>query len=352
MKEEITFLLVLAVVLVASAASGQVVDSGDLTSRIDTVIADMPSLHDGGDYLPPDQASRIVWREIIAHILAGEYGDAHIKALTASYQVVLFTDTESEDETVHVLLERMPGSASPYWGTIVFNTSPSRSHLVVQCPHPRYDLNTGFQGIRVYQTAGARAYFVSGTHRCNGLEHSLCDGTTTVCGSPSAPYRCSDQAHVVDSTFQITTATMLADDSDLLVIQPHGFNQGEDDPDLIISNGTRHAPTGIDYALRIRQALQVIDPSLGAKVGHVDLSLTRLLGTTNAQGRLINASPDPCETPAIAASGRFVHIEQARIGLRDTEQNWMKLAHAIAAAVPADVRVRRASRRIRPGGTP
>jgi hypothetical protein len=51
---------------------------------------------------------------------------------------------------------------------------------------------------------------------------------------------------------------------------------------------------------------------------------------------LINGSVDPCEDAATSANGQFVHVEQTRIGLRDTEANWMKLAQAVADAVPED----------------
>lgn len=321
----------------AAGVQAQEAQSGDLTNHLDGVIASMPATKDGGDYLQPNSTSRALWREIVDHILAGEHALAHTKALTKNYQVVLFTDTAGGDSTVHVVLERTPESTSRYWGTFVFSAAPLRSHLVIQSPHPRYDLNTGYQSVRIYQHTRARAFFVSGTHRCNGLADSPCDGTTTACDEPAEPYRYSDQAHVVASTFQITTQAMLDDDPDLLFIQPHGFGQDPGDPDLIMSNGTRTGPPSTDPVVAIRDAIQAIDPSLTAKVGHVDLTWTRLLGTTNTQGRLINGSPDPCETVATSSSGQFVHIEQARVGLRDTEQNWMKLANAVADALPVDV---------------
>jgi hypothetical protein len=325
--------------MIAMSATGvqpQVVDSGDLTAHIDSIIEEMPTAYGGGDYLQPNSASRTLWREIIDHILAEEYADAHTKALTKNYQVVLFTDTADQDSTLHILLERTVASTSRYWGTFVFNTLPLRSNLVIQSVHPRYDSNTGYQSIRIYQHNEARAFCVSGTHRCNGLSDSPCDGTTTVCTGSSAPYRYSDHAHIVLATIHITTEAMLDDNPELLVIQPHGFAQQSGDPDLIISNGTRFSPSGTDYAVAVSDAIQAIDPSLTTKVGHVDLDWTRLLGTTNTQGRLINDSGDPCEDPAITATGQFVHVEQKRIGLRDTPQNWMKLAQAIADAVPAD----------------
>jgi hypothetical protein len=336
MKRYLALFAAMWFALSAAGIQAQVVQSGDLTSHIDSIIDAMPTTYGGGDYLQPNSASRALWREIVDHILAEEYADAHTKALTKNYQVVLFTDTAESDSTVHIVLERTPESTSRYWGTFVFNTLPLRSSLVIESVHPRYDLNTGYQSIRIYQHTEARAFCVSGTHRCNGLSASPCDGTSTICTGSSDPYRYSDHAHVVSATIHITTEAMLDNNPELLVIQPHGFGQEEGDPDLIISNGTRFSPSGTDYAVAISDAIQAIDPSLTTKVGHVDLDWTRLLGTTNTQGRLLNGSADPCEDPATAATGQFVHVEQARIGLRDTPEHWMKLAQAVADAVPVD----------------
>jgi hypothetical protein len=337
MKKKLSLcLVVLLTGFVASGAWAQVTQSGDLADHIDSIIAAMPTTNGGGEYQQPNAESRALWREIIDHILDGELAEAHTKALTKNYQVVLYTDTESADSHVHVLLERTAGSTSRYWGTFLFNPSPLRPSFVIQSPHPRYDLNTGYQSVRIYLHTGARAFFVAGTHRCNGISYSSCSGTTTACSETSEPYRYSDQCHVVDSTFQITTQAMLNQDPNLLVVQPHGYGQGTGDPDLIISNGTRYMPTGTDYAVAFRDAMQDIDPTLTAKVAHIDLDWTELIGTWNTQGRLLNGSSNPCSSSPSSATGQFVHIEQARIGLRDTEQNWMKLAQAAAAVIPVD----------------
>ena len=332
-------ILLAAAMFLATGAFGvqaQIGLSDDLTAHIDSIIAAIPTTYLGGDYLQPNAASRTLWREIIDHILAEEYADAHTKAMTKDYRVVLFTDTASPDSTIHIVLERTPESTSRHWGTFVFNTEPLRPHLVIQSPHARYDSNTGYQSMRVYIHSEARALFITGAHRCNGISASPCDGTFSVCTGTSEAYRYSDQCHVVKSTFQITNQAMLDDDPDLLAIQPHGFAQQSGDPALIISNGTRYTPSGTDYAVAIRDAIQAIDPSLTAKVPHIDLDWTRLMGSWNTQGRLMNGSSDPCEDSASSATGQFVHIEQKRIGLRDTPQNWMKLAQAVANAVPED----------------
>jgi len=320
----------------ATAAQAQVYQSGDLVAHIDSIVGTMPTAVGGGDYQQPNLASRQLWREIVDHILAGEYGPAHTDALTKNYQVVIWTDTATPGNPVHAILERTPESTSRYWGTYVFNTAPNRWHLVVQCPHPVADVNTEYQGIRMYRSTSARAYFVSGTHRCNGTSYSPCDGTTTACGGSSEPFRYSDMAHVVDAAFQVTTEAMFDNDPSLIIVQPHGFSQGTGDPDLVISNGTTSLPGGTDYAVAVATAIEAIDGTLDARVVHRDVTPSSLWATTSTQGRLLNGSADPCGTQASSATGRFIHVEQARVGLRDTQTNWMKLVNAVAAAIPTD----------------
>lgn len=336
MKKPGVIIATLLSLLGAGGAAAQVYQSGDLAAHVDAIIGSMPTAVDGGDYLQPNLTSRQLWREIVDHILAGEYDLAHADALTRSYQVVVWTDTATAGNPVHVILERTPEATARFWGTYVFNTAPRRQHLVIQSPHPIYDTNTGYQGIRMYRTTSARAFFVSGTHRCNGTTYTSCDGTTTVCNSTSAPYRYSDMAHVVDSAFQVTTEALFADDPSLVIVQAHGFAQGAGDPDLVISNGTTWHPTGTDYASAVAAAIEAIDGTLDAAVVHVNPGASDLWATNNTQGRLLNGSASPCGTPAITATGRFVHVEQARVGLRDTAANWAKLANAVAAAIPVD----------------
>jgi hypothetical protein len=334
-KKRFVVIGTLLILFAASAAHAQVYQSGDLLAHIDSINGAMPSAADGGDYLQPNLASRELWREMVDHLLAGEYGAAHTDALTKNYQVVLWTDTATPGNPVHAILERTAGSTSRYWGTYVFNTAPSRQHLVVQCPHPIADVNTEDQGIRMYRSTSARAYFVAGTHRCNGTTYSTCDGTTTACSGTSEAFRYSDMAHVVESAFQVTAEAMLDDDAYLIVVQPHGFTQGTGDPDVVISNGTTSAPSGADYAAAVATALETIDGTLDARVVHLDVTPSSLWATTNTQGRLLNGSASPCGTPASSATGRFIHVEQARVGLRDTPTNWMKLVNAVAAVIPA-----------------
>jgi hypothetical protein len=61
-----------------------------------------------------------------------------------------------------------------------------------------------------------------------------------------------------------------------------------------------------------------------------------LNGTTNLQGRFINGSGDPCTTAPVSSTGRFVHIEQKKDGLRNPSSDWTKLSNAIANSVALD----------------
>jgi len=316
----------------APAASGQVVITGDLTAHVDSLISVMPGATPEGLYLQPSSATREIWRGVIQDILAGDYESAHTAAGNRSYRVVLFTDTQTHPDKLYIVLERTPEATAYYWGTFIFDPYPMRDNLVIQCPHALHDSNTGRQGFRVFTTAGARAYFVNGIHRCNGTTASSCDGTTTACSETAEPFRYSDQPHVVYGTFQLTTEELLAVYPNLIFIQPHGFSKEETDPDIIMSNGTLYTPV-VDYLPMLRTNLLAQDNTLTFKICHLD-SWTRLAARDNTQGRLINGSPDPCGTYASSSSGRFIHLEQAYSKLRNTQANWMKLANAVAATFP------------------
>ena len=322
--------------LLGSGVSAQVIQSGDITAHVDSIISNMPDVTPSGAYLQPGSSSRAVWRSIIQAILAQDFAAADSIGATLSYQVVQFTDTEVSPNKVYYILERTPTSTSRYWGTFVFNFDASRPTLAIQCPHPRYDLKTGNQGFYCFKKSGAFAYFVAGTHRCNGETATMCDGTTTACGSPATAYRYSDQAHVVLGTFQLTTEEMLMEIPGLIIIQPHGYSAGTGDPDLIMSNGTRITPSATDWLVMLRDNLLLQDASLTFKLAHIDLDWTELLARNNCQGRLLNGSSDPCGTNAFSSTGRFLHLEQRYSGLRDNQANWNKLANAIIATFPAE----------------
>jgi hypothetical protein len=326
--------LVAAAWLMCGSLSAQVSMTGDLTAHIDSIISTIPNETPANLYVEPTSTQRSTWRQIIDNILSGSYSTAHSTAGTLSYRLVAFSDNSASPAKLYYVLEKT-AAGSNHWGTYVFNPAPRRPKLVIQSPHPIDNINTGEQGWRVFMVSQALAYFVPSACKCNSTSFSPCDGTTTACsGSSYESYRLSDQAHVVNGPFQLTTERILSVVPDMIAIQLHGYTPGTGDPDIIMSNGTTVAPSGTDPIPTLRDHLLGQDASLTFKIPHID-SWTYMAGQDNTQGRLLNGVTNPCGNAATSSTGQFIHIEQRYSKLRNTEANWYKMANAVALTFPA-----------------
>lgn len=322
-------------VLLAGFSSAQTIRSGSLTDYIDSVLLTMPSTEFSDEYVEPDVTQLSQWGSLVQNILNANYTSADSLANILSYALYAYTDTTDSQDKLYYLLAKTPGGAN-YWGSFIFDQSPQRQKVVVQSPHPLFDTHTGKQGIVIFKTLGARAFCISGTHRCNSSDSTSCAGTTSVCtGLNNVKFRKSDQPHNVSATFQRTLEILNSSLSNLVIIQNHGFAKDNGDPDLIMSNGVAKSPT-VDYLASVMDYLLQVDSSFTFKILHVDTTWNTLTGTTNVQGRLINGSTNPCTKSASANTGRFLHIEQAYTKLRDSQTNRARLADALAYAFPLD----------------
>ena len=300
--------------------------TGDIEIYMENIIDNAPG-SSGDDYVIPNTSELNKWNTIIDFILANNIADARSNANSINYQITEFTDISITPNQVFYILEEK-NTQFNYWGTYVFSKTPTRNNLIIQAPHLKYDTNTGKQAIYCFKNNVARAVFINGTHRCNSESYSSCSGITSVCGS-SDNYRMSDLAHTTTSMFQKTTENMFSSISNSVFVQLHGFGKRSTDPYVIMSNGTRETPA-IDYSDLIKEALIEQDNTLTFKLAHKDQNWTRLIGFTNTQGRLINGSPDYCNTSATSTSGRFIHIEQEKSKLRNNEVGWAKMSNALS----------------------
>lgn len=300
--------------------------SGSIELHIDSIIDNLPG-SSGGDYVEPSTDQRSNWGGIVSGILQGDYGMPD----SMNYHLLEFLDVNS-GATYYILEEKSPKQF--YWGTYIFNPNPCRTKLVIQSPHPKYDFNTGKEGIFCFERLGALAYFLSGTHRCNSSQASSCSGTTSSCGS-SASFRISDMPHATTGMFHETTVSIVSEIQEAVFIQLHGFSKQSTDPYVILSNGTRDTPAD-DHIPSITSGLLQVDPSLTFKVAHIDTTWTRLIAFTNVQGRYINSSSDPCNTSATVSSGNFIHIEQEKTKLRNDSTGWNKVYQALSSSFPCD----------------
>lgn len=314
---------------------GQTVVTGNLENYIDVFLSNCPNSSSSNEYQSPPDSTLNKWAQVIKDIVSEDYLSADLTASSFGYQIVKFTDTTDSKSKNYIILDKM-SAATNFWGLFIFNSKAMRQKLIIQAPHPLYDTNTGRQSLIVFKTSGARALFISGAHRCNSSIFTPCSGVTTACSSTPQSYRLSDQAHVVNGTFQKTTEVLSQLIENMIIIQPHGFSKQSDDPDLIMSNGTRLTPSSTDYLSLLKGNLLSLDNSLTFKIAHIDLTWDRLIATTNTQGRLMNGSVNPCNLNASSTSGRFLHIEQAFAKLRDTKINWIKFANAITMTFPED----------------
>ncbi|MAU15404.1 MAG: hypothetical protein CMH46_07680 [Muricauda sp.] len=300
--------------------------SGNIDTYLQSLIDGVPG-SGGNDYTVPTTAQLEQWEGVIDGILEGNIQEAVTKAVALNYQITEFTDTALPVEQVFYVLAEYQSAPSNYWGIYVFSKTPEREDLVLMAPHIKYDTNTGLEAIYAFRNNVAKALFLSSAHRCNSDDATECSGTTSACGASGA-YRVSDLAHNTASAFQMATETIATVLPNTVFVQLHGFGKGEDDPDVIMSNGTPETPE-IDYVALIRDALLAEDGTLTFKIAHIDTDWTRLVGFTNTQGRYINASIDPCGVSATGTSGRFVHIEQAKSKLREDSSGWAKMSNAL-----------------------
>ncbi len=299
--------------------------SGDLETYLGNAIDTSPGAS-GNDYLEPLTTQLASWDTAVSAILQDNISQAVTSAGIFGYQITEFTDTSLSPNQIFYILEKKTNYDN-YWGTYVFSKTPTRVNLVLMAPHSKYDTNTGKEAVYCFKDGLAKALLINGTHRCNNVESSSCSGTTSACGS-SASYRISDLAHNTNSAFQKTTQILFNDVANSVFIQLHGFSKQSTDPYVIMSNGTRETPS-TDYATLIKNALYSEDNTLTFKIAHIDTDWDRLIGFTNTQGRLINNSANFCTSSAISTSGRFIHIEQERIKLRNDVSGWTKMSNAL-----------------------
>jgi hypothetical protein len=307
--------------------------SGDIETYVTSLINDLPG-SDGNDYSPPSGSDLLTWGNSITALLNNDLVTARQQAGLINYQIIEYEDnTLSSNNHYYILQEKT--LQSKYWGTYIFSIDPLRQKLIIQTPHPRYDSNTGYQGIYCFKRLAAGALFISGTHRCNNTSYSSCSGTSSSCGDGYNPYRVSDPAHNVNSTFQKSTEIVLQMVDGSVFVQLHGFAKGDDDPYAIMSNGTRVTPT-VDYLSLLKEQLSIADPGLTFKIANIDRSWSRLIAFTNTQGRLINNSSNPCTQNATNSEGRFLHIEQEKTRLRGSSSAWSKMEFALANVFEVD----------------
>ncbi len=301
---------------------------GDIRVYINNKIANFPS--EDEFFNVPSENDLLIWEQGINEIFEDKIALANNTLNQLNYQIIRYKDTVFQKE--YFVIEEFE-SQNKYWGTFILNFNACR-RLIIQCPHPKHDTNTGSQGIYCFQKLNALAYFVSGIHRCQGHDFSPCSGTTKTCSTESNPFKDSDNAHTSQSVFQRLTTILNDKWNQPTFIQLHGFGKKESDPYLILSNGTKFTPED-DILPLFQENLLNQDSLLTSKIAHLD-DWNRLIGRTNVQGRALNATENPCLDYATSVEGNFIHLEQERTKMRKDSVGWNKLYNALSQTFKCD----------------
>lgn len=246
---------------------------------------------------PPTTAEAESFTQAVAAVRTGRLMVARRLLDHLAYDLVEVEDS-GKRRPLFALRERRNGDGTwPHgWGLYVLSARAPGS-LVVQVPHPLFDVKTPALGLAAFRRTDGGAFFVAGTHR-----YANADGA-------------SDVAHSEGSMFQHVTRALVEPDSALL--QFHGF--GEDNlpgyGSVVVSDG--QAPPS-DTSRAVADALRasgfetcLYDGSACAELG----------GTTNIQGRW-----------ARMIGADFVHVEVAR-RVRDDERDRRRLAQRTVDAI-------------------
>ena len=250
-----------------------------------------------------------------------------LRSLKGTYRIGIFVDRENGRRycilaTTSILYP---------WGNVVIDldASSATKNLSFDCPHPKFDAETGEQGLRLLKGTTSRSWIVAGSHRMSNNRSN----TVGTC-QPEYLHSSSDAAHSVNTCFLAAVAAIQfyyesVIHQDYTSVQLHGMGQTSCGTiDTFFSHGSCSQQTTvamntdekIDILQRIARA-HPFDNGRHAAAGRVDddsssssSSDCNLCGSTNIQGRLINgvARNDLCDTFATSYTGRFIQIEQKR----------------------------------------
>lgn len=203
-----------------------------------------------GNYVTPTAAQQKEFRAIVAGTLQGlRSGDA--PALDRAFRRAshLGYDLSQIEVGGAPYMELRETGSSRGWPTVIFNIHP-RTGVVVEAPHPAFDMGTPELAWRAFKAFRADVYIVAGAHRHNRSEPSP-DVPT---GYNGQAYSISDPTHTRATMFQAAHQGATHDGS--RVVQFHGFSASKHhaaNPDFpedlaaVLSDGADdlHTPPGL-----------------------------------------------------------------------------------------------------------
>ena len=292
-------LVVLALVLplLANCSRGDET-TVDLESVVGDFVKNVPRRGSEGMTLPTAaESDRFI--DALRAAQGGDLEQAQRLGADLGYQVRAVTDDPTR-RLLYLFGEQQDedGSWPHGWGLYVVAAHRARP-LLIEVPHPVYDINTAEVGVAAFRRGDAEALFVAGAHR-----YANADGS-------------SDVAHEADTMFARVNEALV--DERHVVFQPHGFSdEGSDSGDygdVVVSAGTPMPPPAV---VAVSAALR----TAGFDVCQYDGDRCTALGATrNVEGMW-------CRT----VGATFVHLELDR-DVRDNPEQRIRVAHTAVDAL-------------------
>ena len=279
--------------------------SVDLVRWIDDYTQGLPG--PGSDaYARPSAWELEQFAYAVEALRQGDVERAAAAADVINYRLVVLHDSMNRNESLHGLVPA-PENDDGRGLYIVRPTDRVQRRLVIEAPHPRFDLGSDTIGAEIFRRTGARALAVAGTHRCANTSLSSSPGETRVCNRGGwGPYRTSDMAHTKRSFFQFFHEIMTTDTGTTVAVQIHGFRVRPGLPEFTVSDGTKTNIADVDHiSNRFSRHLEGQVISAGSqrsanscnRPGNINL----LCGSANAQSIY--------STALDSKHPRFLHIE-------------------------------------------
>jgi|GEM_PF-6055226 len=313
------FMLVMFVMLVFSpvitnAATLNCSSCSTLEELYDCIKAQMPHRDDG--YTPPTAQQLSDVRTVIGQMLTCQTNITLPSSISVIMEFKRFIDS-GNGRTYSVLMEvedaNSDGMIDRGFGSlIVYNEA--EKELNIASPHPVYDLNTGYQSVRIFKYTSSRTLSLAGVHRYAGSATSPCQSS----------YKISDSAHNDECMFFGATQELMAyyGSDPWYQLQYHGMAADTCSTDVFMSHGDNQVtPPQGDIVYTLRNNLLVYNPSWGVEVDGA--TSCHLDGGSNTSGRLINgvSANQVCNTSASNYGETFIHIEQT--GACRTASDWI-----------------------------
>jgi hypothetical protein len=302
----------------------------DFLGWMDEVIKNLPGKGSEG-FDAPSPSQRDGFRLACEALRDEALEEAQLHAQSVQYQLVMIVDQGANDAEFYALLPHSwSAQDTPALdGRGLFFVRAQQQvnkDLGLSAPHPRFDSFSGLVATNAFRQLEARSLAIAGAHRCANAAQSGCSGTTAVCGSPAAPYRESDMAHMDRAFFQVFHEVMDADGGGSIQhVQVHGFASGANDPEFTLSAGTSNNVADDNFtpnllATKLAELTALAGSQKPGNSCNQQGDINRLCGSTNTQGRYTNdvdASQVCTMSSGGESNGRFIHAELSK-AIRDS----------------------------------